>query len=149
MPFIFPINNQLKCSAQDELFRQDIAYLLDLTGKYLVRIKSGVPIDIEMITSLGNSCLDISKTITNDRKNDLFDQNKYKDYFVGQHSEKFIEIMKLVQDLWHTSSELDTYPTLELLDKGVRPGHREHFQRTLELLHNKLLIIDQAIKNRE
>jgi len=143
-------NNQLNCIPSDTLFKNNVANLLKISSPYTKYIQSVDTINVDTIVSLGNICRTILLTKFNDSTNDLFDETSYPKIFVGTYSENFVEIMKLIQKLWQLSSHLDTYPTLELVDKGVRPKDKEYFTKTLKPLRNRLLLLENKVqKNRE
>jgi hypothetical protein len=153
-PFFMEIylnkNNQLNCDSDDLLFSKTVAGLLELTDSFKNNIVSVESINTDMVTSFGDICNSLLLTKYNNNKNDLYSESAYPNIFIGKHSEKFIEVMMLLQELCQLSWHLDTYPTLELWDKGVRQKDKEYFYKMLNLLHNKLLILDDKIqKNRE
>lgn len=143
-------NNQLNCDTSDISFANAISGLLELTESYKKEIVSLDSIDTEKVNSLGNDCQAILLTKFNNSKNDFLDESEYPNIFIGQYSEHFIEIMMLLQELCQISWNLDTYPTLELIDNGVNQKDKEYFYSTLTFLNNKLHILQDNIqKNRE
>ena len=153
MKFIFPINQQLNCSDTDSVFLQDLNYLLELTGNNLKKISSLDAITVETFSTLGKECDSIILTrISDDQHESLLDEDDYPKLFIGKYSEKFIEAMHLVHVISQLNWGLDTYSTLELWDNGIKLKDKEYFLKTLNLLHNKLLLIEHSIKttkNRE
>lgn len=150
MKILLDRNFQLNCVLSDSLFISNISNLLEFIDPFVKKVSSIGTINAELITSLGDSCLSILKTRTDENKSDLLDELNYSKIFVGEYSEKFIEIMSLIQDLNQQSWHLDTYPTLELFDQGVRKNDQDKFKKSLSLLNNKLLLLDDKIKkNRE
>ena len=142
-------NNRLNCVSSDTLFVNNITGLLKISGPYSKYIQSIDTIDVDTIMSLGNICRTILLTKFNHSINDLFDETSYPEIFIGTYSENFIEIMSLIRKLWQLSSHLDTYPTLELVDKGVRPKDKKYFIEILKLLLNKLLLLKNKIQKTE
>jgi hypothetical protein len=141
MTFKYPTNKKLTCDHSDTIFLENVAYLLNLTELYLKKIESLESITVDLVTELGKITFYLSQTKTDDSKSNLLDISDYPNLFIGEHADKFIEIMKLVQEIWQFSDYLDSYSTLELWDSGIKVRDKEHFLKILKLLHNKLLIL--------
>lgn len=142
-------NNQLNCNPSDSLFANTVSNLLELSESYKKKIISIDSIDTDMVNSLGNDCQAILLTKFNNSGNDLLDETEYPNVFIGQFSGQFIDVMMLLQELCQISWHLDTYPTLELIDNGVRQKDKEYFYKNLSLLKNKLRLLENHIKKTE
>lgn len=149
MPLNIPINSKFDCSQNNPIFIENIDYLNDLIKPYIDTITSIDQVEENIITSLGDNCLAISKTKIDSNNGDLFDETNYKNIFTGEYSDLFIEILCLIQKFWQLSSHLDTYPTIELADNGVRQKDKEYFYKNLYLLNNKLRLLKNHIKKTE
>jgi len=139
-------NNQLDCNPSDSLFAKAVSILLELAESYKNKIISIDSINTDMVTSLGNVCQSILLTKFNNSKNDLLDETEYPNIFIGEYSSQFIDVMMLLQELCQISWHLDTYPTLELIDKGIRQKDKEYFYSTLSFLHKQLHLLQDKIQ---
>lgn len=149
MEFTIPKNKQFECSSSNPLFVGNIVVLLKTTEIYLSNMKEENNVSVNTVSKFGDFCQYILNINIDNDRGDLNDDSIYKNIFIGEHSEKFIEVLKLVQILSRLSWKLDTYPTLELIDNGVRKADQLDFSNSINLLHNKLLLLEKATKNRE
>lgn len=142
-------DNQLSCSSNDPFFSKTVSELLELTESYKKEIVSIDSIDTDMVTSLGNECQAILLTKFDNSRNDFLDETEYPKIFIGEYAKQFIEVMKLLQELCQISWNLDTYPSLELIDDGVNQKDKEYFYSTLTFLHKQLYILRDKTQKTE
>ena len=150
MPFSVTQNNRLNCALSNPLFVADVDYLLEMASLCLDKIETPDSITEDIIRKMGASCFTILRIPTDDRYGTLNDETRYSRIFIGDLSEKFIDIMKIVQELWQFSQYLDSYPATELWDKGVKPKDKKRFLQILQIFHNKLSLLNfKPQKNRK
>ena len=141
-------NHRLHCSPTDPLFQRNIDRLSDRVTNFWDKQFKDNKDTTDLVESVGNECQKILLT-ERGSNGDLFSEESYTEIFFGEEAGRFIEILIILQELWKLSSKLDTYSTLELIDEGIRDTDKQYFYRNIELLKNKLRLLENKNKKSE
>ena len=141
-------NHRLHCSPADPLFQRNIDRLSDRVTNFWDKQFIDNKDTTDLVESVGNECQKILLT-ERGSNGDLFSEESYTEIFFGEEAGRFIEILIILQELWKLSSKLNTYSTLELIDEGIRDTDKQYFYRNIELLKNKLRLLENKNKKSE
>ncbi len=131
MSFPIPKIIPIKCDLDNSEYVMMIRYLLDFINSELEKIDSINTISVDQINEAGSACQTILLSKF-DKECVFLDSDKYSEKFIGTYAQETSDLFKTLQDICQLSWSFDAYPTLELIDFGVRQDDAQNFYSYLK-----------------